>query len=71
MRLEDLPPNVRKQVEQELGARPKRQRAEVTDGGLPIRCGVCGEVFATYNGKRGWEGHAEERGHHRAELVLD
>lgn len=72
VKLEDLPPALRKQVQAEMGGQPGRKLsdAETKQQGLPVRCHECGLVSDVYNGKRGWEGHAEESGHHRADLVL-
>ena len=66
MRLEDLPPAMRRQAEAALNVKPKRSRAgdsRVATNGV---CWGCGERF-TSTAK--WEAHSDLTGHRRFELV--
>lgn len=68
VRLEDLPPKLRAQVEQKLGEQPKAKKGRrgasrvATDG----VCWACGVRFMS---SAKWERHSDETGHRRFELV--
>lgn len=63
LRLSDLPPKVRAQVERDLGQkpRPKKSRAGISDRvPCPGTCGICGEAFPSAHK---WEQHCDATGH--------
>lgn len=66
MRLEDLPPDMQRQVLAKAG-KPKaiRDRRQAPAGRTSGRCHDCAEVFATYPA---WERHADASDHHRWDL---
>jgi hypothetical protein len=69
IRLQDLPPEVRKQVEATHGlGRGRPSRREIDGPGLAVQCHACREVFPTY---RGWERHAERTRHNRCDLIIE
>ena len=77
----DLPPKVRRQVEEQARALPrntaantaeprrKAREAVAIDRGPAYRCATCGEVFDHYGAPA--ERHADGHGGARLEAVLD
>jgi hypothetical protein len=65
LRLDDLPPALRKQVDAQLGAKPRRSRT-LSRERVTGRCWTCGVEFTP----GAWERHADANpGHARFELV--
>lgn len=68
LRAEDLPPEVRKRLG--VAGSPKATRkAAKADEPCPYRC-ACGEEFASFGGRAGFEAHASREGHHRGGMIL-
>lgn len=71
LRLDQLPPALRRRVETEAGKQgvKRRRRAELpaSAGGHPYRCVRCSRVETTWELM---EKHLDETGHVRAEAVL-
>ena len=76
VRVEDLPPGLRRQVLAEAEAGPadgptptsRRARVSARGKGTPYRCGTCGEVFGRYG--KAAEDHADGHGGARLEAIL-
>lgn len=67
MRLEDLPPNLRSQVDAKLGT-SKRKRT--TQRGNSVVCdAVCWGCGTRWTSVALWERHSDETGHRRLESV--
>ena len=46
-----------------------RKKSPLPKSNASWRCCTCGEVFTTETGAKGYENHADERGHRRIECV--
>lgn len=69
MKLEDLPPNLRAQVDAKLGTSKRKRTTQVAiKGEFRGSCHACGEQFDT---NASWERHADERfpGHGRLDQI--
>lgn len=68
VRIEDLPPAMRAQVEDQLARRPARGRgSRGARGSFAGRCATCDAPFSAWAEA---QRHADEEGHHRIDLVL-
>jgi len=75
VRIEDLPPKLRKQIEEKAGegeggtrVSARQTRTPVPGRGSPYRCHTCGATFTHYGAKA--ERHADEHGGARLEAIL-
>lgn len=75
VKLKDLSPAARAQVDAQLGTAKGRGRKLSDAGtkapGFPLRCHDCDQEFADYDRKDGWERHAERTGHTRCDIIFD
>lgn len=72
VRVEDLPPEVRKQVETQTGTTGRRKPSRAETGERTVgRCVPADGTACDWTGTAGaaWERHVRETGHGRLELV--